>query len=292
VNAAVHGLSTAEIDARFNDIASFADIGDFLEQPVKTYSSGMYVRLAFSVAVATEPDILIVDEALSVGDLAFQNKCMARIRKLSERGVTILFVTHDLSTSQVICSRAVWLHEGRVERVGDPVQVCREYYVASLGNAPDAQVPSTVVPQQETGLAKFVRAEVVDSTVNGQASLVVGEELVIRFALTAAAALESTVFALSVYRSDGDWLIGQSSREARVIWPPSRAGDLVEGEIVLDALRLAPGEYRIALAAYSHDLAICYALTNLLPGFTVRADFPTWGKVIHPIQWRRLPTEA
>jgi hypothetical protein len=252
----------------------------------------MYVRLAFSVAVAIDPDILVVDEALSVGDLAFQNKCMARIRKLSERGVTVLFVTHDLSTSQVICSRAVWLHEGRVARVGDPVQVCREYYVASLGNAAPAPPPEAVIPQQQTGLAQFVKAEVVDSALHGQTCLFVGERLVIRFALAAAATLESTVFALSIYRSDGDWLIGQSSREARVIWPPSRAGELVEGEIVLDSLSLAPGDYRIALAAYSQDLAICYALTGLLPGFRVQADFPTWGKVIHPIVWRRLSTDA
>lgn len=112
MNAAVLGLSREEIEARFDEIAAFADIGDFIEQPVKTYSSGMYVRLAFSVAINVKPDILVVDEALSVGDGAFQLKCMTRLKEIQESGATILFVSHDLSSIGRLCTGAVILDRG------------------------------------------------------------------------------------------------------------------------------------------------------------------------------------
>ena len=289
MNGTVLGLSHREIDERFGAIAAFADIGDFISQPVKTYSSGMYVRLAFAIAVAVDPDILIIDEALSVGDLAFQNKCMARIREMSARGATILFVSHDLSTSQVICHHAIWLDGGRVVRAGDPVQVCRDYYVASLGESARSLPAREVIPQQETGMARFTEARILDWSNDHSARFRVGDRLTVRFALHAIEALEPCVFALSIYRADGDWLIGQSSREAHIFWPACGQGEVLKGEAVFEGLSLAPGEYRIALAAFSQDLAICYGMTGILPGFSVVADYPTWGKFIHPVAWRPLP---
>jgi ABC-type polysaccharide/polyol phosphate transport system ATPase subunit len=127
LSASVLGLTRAEIDARFNDITAFADIGDFIDQPVKTYSSGMMVRLAFAVNTCVDPDILIVDEALSVGDAPFQAKCFRRLRQLIDKGVSLLFVSHDIGTVRSICSRALWLKGGRVEMWGEAKEVAREY---------------------------------------------------------------------------------------------------------------------------------------------------------------------
>ncbi|MBI2813932.1 MAG: ABC transporter ATP-binding protein [Opitutae bacterium] len=127
LSAAVLGLSRQETESRFDEIAAFADIGDFLDQPVKTYSSGMMMRLAFAVNTCVDPDILIVDEALSVGDAPFQAKCFRRLRQLIEKGVSLLFVSHDLSTVRSICSRALWLKNGRPEIWGEAKQVAREY---------------------------------------------------------------------------------------------------------------------------------------------------------------------
>lgn len=118
-NAQILGLTRQETEDKFADIAGFADIGDFLDQPVRTYSSGMVMRLAFAVQTAVEPKILIVDEALSVGDMFFQAKCMARINKLVESGVSLLFVSHDLASIRHLCQRAVLLVDGRVEYFGD-----------------------------------------------------------------------------------------------------------------------------------------------------------------------------
>jgi len=127
MNAAVLGLSRDEVDDRFDDIAKFADIGDFLDQPVKTYSSGMQVRLAFSVAINVEPEILIVDEALSVGDELFQRKCFSRIEAIRNNGATILFVSHAGGTIVELCDRALLMDAGELLAIGQPKQIVGRY---------------------------------------------------------------------------------------------------------------------------------------------------------------------
>lgn len=127
LNGAVLGLSRDEVDARFDEIAAFAEIGDFIEQPVKTYSSGMLVRLAFAVAINVDPEILIVDEALSVGDELFQRKCFSRIEAISANGATILFVSHSGSQIVELCDRAVLLDSGEKIAVGMPKKVVGHY---------------------------------------------------------------------------------------------------------------------------------------------------------------------
>lgn len=128
VNAAILGLKNSEIEARFDDIAAFADIGEFIDQPVKTYSSGMYVRLAFAVAIHVNADILIVDEALAVGDEMFQRKCFSHIQQLQKQGTTILFVSHAAQQIVELCNRAVLLDQGELLLDGPPKLVVSEYH--------------------------------------------------------------------------------------------------------------------------------------------------------------------
>jgi lipopolysaccharide transport system ATP-binding protein len=127
VSGTLLGLTKAEIDDRFDDIAAFAEIGEFIEQPTKTYSSGMYARLAFAVIAHVDAQILIIDEALAVGDSFFVQKCMRFLRKFQETG-TILFVSHDTAAVTNLCDRAVWLHNGRVAADGGAKDVCEEYF--------------------------------------------------------------------------------------------------------------------------------------------------------------------
>ncbi len=127
MNAAVMGLKNKEIDKKFDEILDFADIGDFVEQPLKTYSSGMKMRLAFAVNTCIEPEILIVDEALAVGDAVFQSKCYTRLRKMVENGTSLLFVSHSVDTVRSLCSRALWLNHGKSVMWGDAKEVCKEY---------------------------------------------------------------------------------------------------------------------------------------------------------------------
>ncbi|WP_261379325.1 ATP-binding cassette domain-containing protein [Denitratisoma sp. DHT3] len=128
LNAALLGFDRAQTDARFDEIAEFAGIGEFMEQPVKTYSSGMYVRLAFAVSVCVEPDVLIVDEALAVGDAAFQFKCLQRLERMQNAGTTLLFVSHDMGMVQNFCRQAIYLEHGRVKNIGTPEAVAAQYF--------------------------------------------------------------------------------------------------------------------------------------------------------------------
>lgn len=137
LSGAILGLRHADIAARFDAITAFADIGAFLERPVKTYSSGMYLRLAFAVAVSVEPDVLLIDEALAVGDLRFQIKCLERMRDLQQRGVTILLVSHSVEQVRRFCQRALWLDKGRLVMDGPAASVTDryvEYMTALNGN--------------------------------------------------------------------------------------------------------------------------------------------------------------
>ncbi|REE22550.1 lipopolysaccharide transport system ATP-binding protein [Paraburkholderia sp. BL27I4N3] len=127
LNAAMLGMTADQIERKFASIEQFAEIGDFIDQPVKTYSSGMYVRLAFAVAIHVEPAVLIIDEALAVGDARFQAKCFNKIKELKESGVTILFVSHDVGSVRTLCERAVWLDGGRVRLEGNAFAVTAQY---------------------------------------------------------------------------------------------------------------------------------------------------------------------
>ena len=128
LNGSVMGYTRTEMDARMSSIVQFADIGEFINQPVKSYSSGMFARLAFAVAINVEPEILIVDEALSVGDTFFQNKCYRKFEELKNNGVTILFVSHDIESIKQMCTRVLWIEQGKQMMLGDSTEVCQAYF--------------------------------------------------------------------------------------------------------------------------------------------------------------------
>jgi lipopolysaccharide transport system ATP-binding protein len=128
LNGAILGFSRKEIDGLYDDIVAFADIGDFVEQPVKTYSSGMYVRLAFAVQACVEPEILVVDEALSVGDVFFQQKCLGRMRQLRENGTTLIFVSHDMGIVRELCESSIYLQRGQLIYCGPSYKAVQRYY--------------------------------------------------------------------------------------------------------------------------------------------------------------------
>lgn len=135
LNGLLMGLDKASIEDRFDDIVGFADVGDVLDRPVKTYSSGMLVRLAFSVQVALQPDILIVDEALSVGDYFFQQKCFERLKRMRDNGLTLLFVSHDMASVRDLCDKAIYLKSGRLEYIGDSKTAIQRYLNEQASNS-------------------------------------------------------------------------------------------------------------------------------------------------------------
>lgn len=165
LNGLLLGLTREEILRRFDEIVAFAEIGDALDRPVKTYSSGMMMRLAFAVQVLTDPDILVIDEALSVGDFFFQQKCFSHIRSLREKGVTLVFVSHDMGTVRDICSRAIYLKRGRLQFAGETRLAIRQYLAeGNSGAAPAA--PGAV--EVETAQAQELQAILQDGVWKAQ----------------------------------------------------------------------------------------------------------------------------
>src|SRR6202048_2134314 len=132
LNGAILGLSNKQIDQRFREIEDFAEIGDFINQPVKTYSSGMVVRLAFAVAISVDPEILLVDEALAVGDIYFRQRCMRKVHELRTRGVTIMFVSHSTGDVKAIADRVMWLEHGHMMDIGAPEPVISKHLAAMV----------------------------------------------------------------------------------------------------------------------------------------------------------------
>ncbi len=163
--ASIFGLSKEEINARFDDIVAFADVGEFIDQAVKSYSSGMYVRLAFAVIVHLDADILVIDEALAVGDVFFIQKCMRFLRSFQEKG-TIIFVSHDSGAVVNLCDRAVWLHGGQVQKIGAAKNVCEGYLASSYGAAQSVITPteSVVDSVQERKGLKDMRMSFINSS--------------------------------------------------------------------------------------------------------------------------------
>ncbi len=153
LNGAIFGMSREQVDDRFDAIASFADIGGFIDQPVKTYSSGMYLRLAFAVVAHVDADILVIDEALAVGDAFFQQKCMRFLRKFKETG-TILFVSHDTNAVINLCSRALWLEEGMIKQIGSAKEICEGYFATVYAEAAGIPANKATLPVPPKARAK------------------------------------------------------------------------------------------------------------------------------------------
>lgn len=163
LNASIFGLSKSRTDERFAEIAAFADIGEFIDQPVKSYSSGMFVRLAFAVIAHVDADILVIDEALAVGDALFTQKCMRFLRRFMETG-TVIFVSHDMSSVVNLCDRAIWLHEGRIREIGDAKSVAESYLQYTLQETYGNQVELQAVGAERGG-ATGQSAESVQETI-------------------------------------------------------------------------------------------------------------------------------
>ncbi|MBZ5728197.1 MAG: ABC transporter ATP-binding protein [Acidobacteriia bacterium] len=166
LNGSILGLTTRQIDQRYHDIEAFAEIGDFINQPVKTYSSGMVVRLAFAVAINVDPEILLVDEALAVGDIYFRQRCMRKVHELRSRGITILFVSHAVSDVKAIGDRALWLNHGGLVEIGEPDRVVARY-LAAMVEKDSAYLTRKAVSEEKRTPTGTVRApEIVETIPN------------------------------------------------------------------------------------------------------------------------------
>lgn len=213
LNGTILGLSNEEIDARIDGILAFADIGDFIEQPVKTYSSGMFVRLAFAVAVSVDPEILIIDEALSVGDGAFSRKSFDRIMQLKDAGKTILFCSHSMYQVEALCSRVLWLERGELRAFGPAPEVIRAYTAfldsqsaPTDGNPPAGDGMPALAADNEASAPALSRITAVRASIDGVEGAIAWSgksELVVDIDFVAAADERVPSLAVAIYTLDG-----------------------------------------------------------------------------------------
>ena len=249
LNGAILGLSRAEIDRRYARIAAFADIGPFIDQPVKTYSTGMVVRLAFSVVAHVDADTLVIDEALAVGDTFFVQKCMRFLREFMKTG-TILFVSHDIGAVVNLCRRALWLHQGRLVMDG-PAREVTEQYLASL--ALEDASPNDARVQEATsfgeGGARIVKVALVDHSGRPAGAMSGGERVTLTVDCLAADRLDSPIVGFIVKDRLGQTVFAENTFATYAGRPVEVApGARLEARFSFVMPRLAPGNYAIGVA--------------------------------------------
>lgn len=260
INGAVLGLSKRQIEERFDRIVAFSGLEEFIDEPVKNYSSGMYVRLGFSVAIHTDPEILLVDEVLSVGDEAFGRRCLRRIEEFLAEGRTLLVVSHSLGLIEHLCSRTMWLERGLVREIGEPRRVIDSYREA-VAEEEALQQASAALEQGDDPKRRWGsrRAEIVEGRLlvgsedeeRESFHLTSGEAATFELRVRAAAPLDDFVFGVAVSTPRGAEVWGTNTDLAG--FEPVR----LEGEgtvrLHCPALRLAPGEYDVDLAVHGRD---------------------------------------
>jgi lipopolysaccharide transport system ATP-binding protein len=242
LNGAVLGMGQKEIDRKFDEIVAFSEIEKFLDTPVKRYSSGMYVRLAFAVAAHLEPEILIVDEVLAVGDTAFQEKCMGQMRRTASHGRTILFVSHNMVSIQQLCTRALGLRAGQTAVDGPPRDVVRAY-LSEFKRAGDIAVRDW--PDRETnGQARIVNLEVFDQSNGVTGSVAFGNDLRLTVEAEFYEPVLNPVFGVLVHAMDADPLLDLRSSHAALRL--GRVQGKVTVHVDVERLGLYPGDYLLS----------------------------------------------
>jgi lipopolysaccharide transport system ATP-binding protein len=274
MNAALMGCSRREAERLFPAIERFAEIGPFIYQPVKTYSSGMFVRLAFAVAASAEPDILVIDEALAVGDAVFQHRCLRRIKELQARGTTVLFVSHDAAAVLSLCTRAILLGAGRVVADGAPADVLHHYQrivmereqayeedEAARSEATDGdgaagddgpRAPLRYTYRHGDGTAEIVSAEMLDAARRPAEIVETGAPVTVRVRARFHRPVEDAVVGFLITDRRGVHAYGTNTKEQQIDLGALRRGDAVEVSFAFNCW-LASGEFSVSLAVHSRD---------------------------------------
>lgn len=287
LNGSLMGLSRKEMARNFDAIVDFSELEQFIDMPVKHYSSGMYMRLAFAVAIHVNPEILLVDEVLAVGDGAFQRKCMEYIGTLKRNGVTILMVSHDLETVARLCNRVVWLDEGNVREIGPGREVVTNYIghineqqqaqlerqraaqkSAGLESVAEESAPEPVTNDELPGQAAITRIEIVDEMENPLSGITTGDTLIIRVHYRAEERIESPTFGLALHRDDDVHVTGPNTQVGRL------SIDAIEGigtvDYIVERAPLMAGRYYVSASLFDESCTLCYHYVHQLHSFLVQ----------------------
>jgi lipopolysaccharide transport system ATP-binding protein len=302
LNGAILGLSTREIDARYKDIEEFAEIGDFINRPVRTYSSGMVVRLAFAVAINVDPEILLVDEALAVGDLYFRQRCMRKVHELRARGITILFVSHAIADVKALGDRALWLEHGRVIELGETDRVAAKY-LAAMVEKDSAYLAHHERPAAALSRERSLAPEIVDHIPNidhrygdGRAELMgiavldpqgaplqllePSSRIVVRITVRAKAEVARPNVGFIMRNHLGIDFAGTNTMREGHDLPPLAPGDIHTVDFHLDLPELYPSSFSFSPAIADGPLEgfrVCDMIDNAIAVQMARGDGQVYG---------------
>lgn len=308
VGAAVLGLSPAEARQKEEEIIAFSGLADFIDLPVRTYSSGMYLRLGFTLATAVEPEVLLVDEALAVGDEWFRGKCVDRIRHIRERGATIVIVSHDLTLIRALCDRALLLEKGRVAAQGPPLEVINSYLDRIYHSAAQEAGPPPLLsdrPRRGTGELEITDVRMIGPDGRTAAFFRTGDPMIIEFDYSTYAHLDGPLFGINIFRADGVLAVCTNSEASsytnRKYFPASPPGDhplcLPAGtsgtaRFTIDRNPLLAGNYELSVNVYRGRSGAHVAVDELLGVIkfqVLSADHPDRGLILCPGRWEIKP---
>jgi len=287
LNGAIMGMSRREVDSKFNSIVSFAEIERFIDTPIKYYSSGMAVRLGFAVAAHINPDILLVDEVLAVGDAAFQAKCLNKLAELREQAKTIVLVSHNMTNIIQHCNRVVWLDRGSVRAVGDPETIVEEYLRAVSPSAPTTRSAESMID----GDAPVRIVSVVARNHRGEANepLVYGATAALEVEYEVVGPVVDPVLGITFENANGQALGGLTSRFAGMKLDVSQPRGTVR--LVLDPVIFTRGLYKLSVSLQDERLQRFYDVWSRSTTFSVEgpslASREVSGHVIYPHRWQQ-----
>jgi lipopolysaccharide transport system ATP-binding protein len=303
INGIVLGLSKREVRRRFEEIVRFAELEEFIDEPVKTYSSGMYMRLGFSVAVHANPDVLLIDEILAVGDEAFHQKCFDKLAEFQQQGKTVIFVSHDLAAIEQWTDEALWLEDGVVCERGEPrriVELYRQAMAAQEGSVPSTGHPRVEDPSREIPPldppkrwggreVEIVSVRMLDVSGRERYAYQSGEQMCVAFAYKVHRPAEDAVFGIMVVREDGLWCYGSNTAIDEVPLPP--LGERGSVEVLLERLDLVAGTYHLDVAVQARD-GLSYDYHHRLYAFTIKSEQQDIGVLRIPHCWTIKPLPA
>jgi len=282
------GYTRNEMDAKVEDIINFADIGEFIYQPVKTYSSGMFARLAFAVAINVDPEILIVDEALSVGDIRFQIKCMNKMKEMMKGGTTVLFVSHDTNAIRRFCDKAIWLKNGNVEAIGEVNKIIDKY--EDFLKLADKKIINTNVESEiknDNGLiAEVINFEILDQ--KNEKIFEVNYDELIKIKVTYNVLddnIENPVLGIALLSVNDDYMCGLNTLLDKFIisWNLGINTAVLEYQY---GLRSTGGEYYFNVALFEETATVPIYYRDKIKNITIKSDYTGEGKYIIPHKWR------
>jgi len=267
LNGAILGMSRREITSRFDEIVAFSEIEKFLDTPVKRYSSGMYVRLAFAVAAHLSPEILLIDEVLAVGDARFQKRCLGKMESLAGEGRTVLFVSHNMAAVKALCNKGVVLHEGRLTASGEIEGVIQAY--ESAGSIAAAEVDLRDWSQRGgDGEMRFSAARITDRLGAVCQEFSLGSDITIEFTVRSPEKLHSAKLAVQIATSEGLRLCNMVDTDSGFRFDHPRAEERLS--VAMDDVRLYPGVYYLSLWAGSVDSMDTYDFVENCLMFTIK----------------------